>query len=239
MSVYRTLALSVHPLAKTARRYYRAVLNFSLPAPRLIFKPLLWLVLACRQAWFFVYRVFVCEPLFKAYCAQVGANFHTGVFLHWVTGEGNLVIGNQVTIDGKCSFMFAARFAENPTLAIGDNTGIGHACSFTVGESIVIGRDCRIAGGVAMFDSPGHPLDPAKRRAGLPANPDDVRPIRIGDNVWIGTGAVIFPGVTIGENSVVSAGAVVLNDVPANLLVAGNPARKLLALKAKPGSIAP
>jgi acetyltransferase-like isoleucine patch superfamily enzyme len=149
------------------------------------------------------------------------------VFLHWVQGRGNLILGDHVLIDGKCSFAFAARFSEKPTLRIGDNTGIGHQCSFTVGKEISIGRDCRIATDVMIFDSPGHPADPAARLAGLPTDPDEVRPVFIEDNVWIGRRAIIMPGVTIGHGSVVASGAVVMTNVPPNTLVAGNPARQI------------
>ena len=55
----------------------------------------------------------------------------------------------------------------------------------------------------------------------------DVRAITIGDNVWIGSGSVIFPGVTIGDNSIVAYGAVVMTSVPENVVVAGNPARQI------------
>jgi hypothetical protein len=78
-----------------------------------------------------------------------------------------------------------------------------------------------------MFDTSGHPVDAAARRAGQPVAPEEVKPIVIGDNVWIGRGSIIFPGVTIGENSVVSAGSAVLSNVPPNTLVAGYPARRV------------
>ena len=64
----------------------------------------------------------------------------------------------------------------------------------------------------------------------MPAEPEDVKPIAIGDNVWIGGYSVIFPGVTIGENSVVATGSVVTSDVPPNTLVAGYPARQIKRL---------
>jgi acetyltransferase-like isoleucine patch superfamily enzyme len=230
MSLYRTLALSDRPFARFVRATYRWIANFSLPAPRLIFAPLLAVVLLVRQTWYFLYRVFVCEPLFKTYCRTYGKNVHTGVFLHWIQGSGDLILGDNVTIDGKCSFSFAARFVERPTLTIGDNSGIGHACSFVIGDRISIGKHCRIASGVLLFDSPGHPIEPHLRQAGMPPDPSAVRPIIIEDNVWIGTSAVIFPGVRVGENSVIAAGAVVTSDVPPNVVVAGNPARKTMSL---------
>jgi acetyltransferase-like isoleucine patch superfamily enzyme len=231
MSLHRTLALSDHILARCMRAAYRWITNFSVPAPRIVFWPLLTIFLVLRHSWYFLYRVFVCEPVFKAYCRTYGKNVHTGVYIHWVQGSGDLVLGNDVTVDGKCCFTFAARLVDRPTLSIGDHSDIGHGCTFTVGDRITIGRHCMIASGVLMFDSPGHPLDPVMRRAGMPPERTAVRPIIIEDNVWIGTGAAIFPGVRIGKNSVVAARSVVISDVPENVVVAGNPARKTISLE--------
>jgi maltose O-acetyltransferase len=101
---------------------------------------------------------------------------------------------------------------------------------FVVAKEIHIGQDCRIGTSVHMFDSPGHPLNAADRRAGRAARDIDVRPIRIGNNVWIGSGAVIFPGVTVGDDSVIAAHAVVTADVPPGVLMIGNPARRVMAI---------
>ena len=72
-----------------------------------------------------------------------------------------------------------------------------------------------------------HPLSPAKRRAHFAF----AKPIRIGSDVWIGGNATILPGVTIGNNVVVAAGAVVTKDVPDNTLMAGVPAKKIRELE--------
>jgi acetyltransferase-like isoleucine patch superfamily enzyme len=232
--VYRTLALSDHWFWRTLRSLRRKVLNFSLPLPRLVLIPFVSLFLVARSVYYFIARVFFCEPFFKFYCTRYGKNLHTGVYFHWVQGKGELLIGDNVVVDGKCSFTFAVRYSPRPTLIIGDNTGIGHHSRFTVGNSITIGSHCRIASGVWLLDSPGHPLDPALRMAGHPAPKEDVRPVVIEDKVWIGSGALIMPGVTIGTGSVVSAGAVVMNSVPANVLVAGNPARQIRVLVTPP-----
>ena len=227
----RTAALSDHWLPRFLRRCRRMVLNCGLPPiPRALSVPLLSLFLLLRSIYYFVARVFFCEPFFKAYCTKYGRGVHTGVFLHWIQGRGELIVGDNVRIDGKCTFTFAARFSEHPTLIIGDNTGISHGCTFTIGKKVVIGRHCRIAGNVWIFDSPGHPAGPAARMAGLPTAEDEVKPVVIEDNVWIGRGAIIMPGVTIGQNSIVAAAAVVMSDVPANTMVAGNPARLLRKL---------
>ena len=134
-------------------------------------------------------------------------------------------------VDGKCSFTFAARYAPDPTLEVGDHTVLSHDCSFAVGRRITIGRHCLIANGVWMADTNGHPTDPADRLAGLPAPAEKVRPITIGDNVWIGSRSLILPGTTIGEGSVVSAMSVVRGEIPPYTLVAGNPARPVCSLK--------
>lgn len=227
-SLRRQLALSDHPGARFARWAYRGSCSFSIPAPKVLFKPLLWCYLAIRSLWHTLLRVAFAEPLFKAYCKQYGRRLRTGIYLHWIQGQGDIVVGDDVYIDGKCSISFAARYADRPLLEIGDHTTIAHNCQLTIGKEIRIGRHCLIAANVFMFDSGGHATDPELRLQGLPPTEDQVRPITVKDNVWIGRNAIIFPGVTIGEGSIVGAGAVVMMDVPPYTMVAGNPAKKIL-----------
>ena len=72
-----------------------------------------------------------------------------------------------------------------------------------------------------VLTTTGHPVLPALCKHGLQFS----MPIHIGDGCWLGAGVIVVPGVTIGDNAVVAAGSVVIHDVPANTLVAGNPAR--------------
>lgn len=104
-------------------------------------------------------------------------------------------------------------------LRVGRNVFINQNCTMYDLGGIDIGDDVMIGPNVSLITS-GHPLDPAQRRACVIA-----KPIVIGKNVWIAAGATIIAGVTVGENAVVAAGSVVTRDVPANTLVAGNPAR--------------
>ncbi|HEY5696814.1 MAG TPA: sugar O-acetyltransferase [Acidimicrobiales bacterium] len=85
---------------------------------------------------------------------------------------------------------------------------------------ITIGDDVQIGPNVALL-TPTHPIDPDLRRAGWEA----AQPITIGDNVWLGGGAIVLPGVTIGSDTVVGAGAVVSRDLPQGVVAVGNPAR--------------
>lgn len=90
---------------------------------------------------------------------------------------------------------------------------------------ITIGDDVQIGTNVQLL-TPTHPLDPAQRRAKWEA----AAPIEIGDNVWLGSGVIVLAGVTIGENTVVGAGAVVTRDLPPNVVAVGNPARVVRTL---------
>jgi acetyltransferase-like isoleucine patch superfamily enzyme len=227
INLRRRLATSDHWFAKGARQAKRAWRRFSIPAPRVIFRPILLAFLLTRSMYYFFLRVFICEPLFKAYCEKYGSNVHTGTYLHWIQGGGAIILGDNVTFDGKCVITFGARFAERPTLRVGNKTGISHNCIFTIGKAITIGSHCRIASGVQMFDSSGHPTDAHARSRGDAPRAQDVHPITIGDHVWIGRNAIIGPGVTVGEGAVIAAGAVVMTDVPPFTIVGGNPAGKI------------
>jgi len=101
---------------------------------------------------------------------------------------------------------------------IGKNVFINHACSFLDLGGIIIEDDVQIGPKVSLITE-NHPLDPSTRKS------LDLKSVLIKRNAWIGAGAIILPGVTIGENSVVAAGAVVNKDVPANTVVGGVPAK--------------
>ena len=220
------------------KRLYFALLDFHIPAPRSIFYPLYWVAILTRHVMYALWRIFWAEPLFKAVCRSYGKNLRTGPNLHWVQGDGDIELGDNVLIDGVCNFFFASSYKTRPVFRVGNNSGIGNHCSFVVGRAIEIGDNCRLGAEIVMIDSPGHPLNPDRRREGKPADEHEVRPIRIGNNVWIGTRVVIFPGVTIGDNSVVSLGSVVMSDVPPNVLVMGNPARQAKVLDPPAGPAA-
>ena len=109
-------------------------------------------------------------------------------------------------------------FGKNIT--VGKGVFINSGCCFQDQGGIVLG-DHVLVGHQVVFATLNHDLDPAHRAGMQPA------PIVVKDNVWIGAHATILAGVTIGENAVVAAGAVVTRDVPANTIVGGVPARVL------------
>lgn len=103
---------------------------------------------------------------------------------------------------------------------VGENFFANYDCTIMDACDVKIGKNCLLGPKVSIF-SVGHPTESSLRTQGLAI----AKPVTIGDNVWIGGNSVICPGVKIGNNVVVAAGAVVTKDVPDNVVVGGNPAR--------------
>ena len=118
----------------------------------------------------------------------------------------------------------------------GSHIRIGARCFANFGlvaldvAAITIGDDVQMGPNVQLL-TPTHPVEPGPRRDKWEA----AQPITIGDNVWLGGGTIVLPGVTIGENTVVGAGSVVTRDLPANVVAVGNPARVVRSLDAEGG----
>ncbi|MCH5162142.1 MAG: sugar O-acetyltransferase [Clostridiales bacterium] len=109
-------------------------------------------------------------------------------------------------------------------ITVGKNVFINEGCCFQDQGGITIGDNCLI-GQQVVIATLNHDLCPDKRANMQPA------PVLIGKNVWVGAHATILPGVTIGDNAVVAAGAVVTKDVPANTVVAGVPAKVIKTIE--------
>jgi len=110
-------------------------------------------------------------------------------------------------------------------ISIGAGTFVNYGCVMLDVVPIRIGAACQIATNVQLLAAT-HPLDPGKRRDGWESG----EPITIGENVWLGGGVIVCPGVSIGDDTVVGAGAVVTRDLPAGVVAVGNPARVVRAL---------
>lgn len=108
-------------------------------------------------------------------------------------------------------------------IRMGENVFINFGCIFMDRGGISIGNDVLIGPAVQLLTI-NHRQEPFERSTTM------CRPITIGERVWIGGGAIVLPGVTIGKCSIVSAGAVVTHDVPEGVIVAGNPAKVIKKL---------
>ncbi len=152
------------------------------------------------------------------------------------------VFGDHVSIYAGCSFSLGPK----GFCSVGDFSLL-NGVMVMAEERIEIGRHVLISWNVGIADSDFHPLDVAQRRQDTyalapffkdrPPRPEiRAAPVKICDNAWIGMNAVILKGVTIGENAIVGAGAVVSKSVPANVVVAGNPATIVRHLQAPAAS---
>ncbi|MGD0439236.1 MAG: DapH/DapD/GlmU-related protein [Acidimicrobiales bacterium] len=132
------------------------------------------------------------------------------------------LIGKPV---GESFYLIPPFYADyGLNITVGRAVFIGHECAFTGHAAINIADQVMIAHKVNLVTA-GHPVEPGKRRSYITADP-----ITIETNVWIGAAATILPGVTIGVDSVVAAGAVVTHDVAPATLVAGVPAKVIRTL---------
>ena len=128
------------------------------------------------------------------------------------TGE-HFHVETPVTLDYCCHISVGERFYANFNWTVLDT------CPVTIGDNAMLGPN-------VQFYTALHPLDAQERIAG----PEYGAPITIGDNVWIGGGAMILAGVTLGDNVVVGAGSVVTKSFGDNVVIAGNPARVIKKL---------
>ena len=131
------------------------------------------------------------------------------------------ITGQCVGEDFNLNPPFYTDFGRN--IRVGKRVFINFGCTFMDRGGITIGDDTFIAPHVQLITE-NHGLSPEKRRYITSL------PIVIGQNVWIGAGAIVLPGVTIGDNAVIGAGSVVTKNVAANTVVAGNPAKLIKTL---------
>ena len=116
-----------------------------------------------------------------------------------------------------CDYGYNIEIGEN--FFANHNTVILDAAKVTFGDNVFIAPNCG-------FYTAGHPIDSERRNQGL----EYAYPITVGDNVWIGGGVQVMPGVTIGSNVVIGGGSVVVHDIPDNSVAVGNPCRVIRAI---------
>lgn len=128
------------------------------------------------------------------------------------TGE-NFIITAPFWCDYGYNIELGENFYANHNLVILDGAKV------TFGDNVFIGPDCG-------FHTAGHPIDFERRNQGL----EYAYPITVGDNVWIGAGVQVMPGVSIGSNVVIGGGSVVVKDIPSNCVAVGNPCKVIRAI---------
>lgn len=147
--------------------------------------------------------------------------------------KAKLILGDNVQLNSRNRgyhinlFAPIKLMADRPgaTISIGSNTRIHGSCLHAY-KSITIGKNCLIAGNCQIIDASGHDLSMDKPHTRLTIS-ENAKPVIIEDNVWLGTGCIVLPGVTIGQGTVVAAGSVVVKNLPAYCIAGGNPAAVL------------
>ena len=145
--------------------------------------------------------------------AEINGKYHSMAELRQLFSE---LIGQEIDEQFGLFPPFYTDYGMN--IKVGKHVFINSACCFQDQGGIEIGDNVQI-GHQTVIATLNHDLNPEKHWNMLPA------PVKIGNNVWIGSHATILSGVTVGDNAVIAAGAVVTKDVPANTVVAGVPAR--------------
>ncbi len=139
-----------------------------------------------------------------------------------IHGKG-IELGEQIHIvaakDRNVQFCTWQHEQHQGAIRIGDYSLVCPGVRIDSASRVDVGSNCMLAAGAYLSDADWHDIYDRTRPIGT------TKPIALEDNVWIGDGAIVCKGVTIGANSIVGAGAVVASDVPANVIVAGNPAR--------------
>lgn len=180
-----------------------------------------------KKIWFKLLKLYV-DHFLKPQLDGLGKNSYIVKPWYIEIFGGPVSIGDNITLlassDKRTRLTVWSDKKDIPGIRIGDHVLISPGVRISLAQDITIGDNCMIASGAYITDSDWHGIYDRS----LP--PDTAYPVRLENNVWIGDSAIICKGVTIGENSIVGAGAVVSSDIPANSIAVGNPARVVKTL---------
>jgi acetyltransferase-like isoleucine patch superfamily enzyme len=174
--------------------------------------------------------------VYKAYYRVRGRRFRAGRNLRVfgslsIRGPGEVVFGDNVAVYGAAK---PWTYAPEARIVVGDNVILGRT-QFGCAREIVIGPRC-ILGHCSIMDTDFHSTRADRWSDDAPVR---VAPVHIGANVWVGQNAGILPGTQIGDNSVVSYGAVCMRAFPANVVIVGNPAKVAAPIPGAPSATPP
>ncbi len=204
-----------------------AVLYFDFAPARFFFKWVYDLLIAWRFIGPLLIEKTIHVPIFKARCETCGRGISLINGIPWIEGHMKIHIGDSVMLDGN---VFTSGFRNRaPVLKIGNRTHIGYKTTINIGQYVEIGDDCLIAAGCNIQDNDSHPVSPYRRLKKEAPRLDEIKPVIIEDNVWIGMGSFVLKGVRIGKGSIVAANSLVTKSVPPYSVVMGVPARIVIS----------
>ncbi len=171
--------------------------------------------------------------------AECGEGLRLGLNARLLTPGG----ARRVVIGRDCAIRGVIRCEDDGRVVLGDEVYLGDGVIISARIDVSIGSGTLLAHGVQVFDNDTHPIDPVEReahfRAILKLGPQGrfnigAAPVRIGRRCWIGFAGAVMKGVSMGDDAIAAAGAVVTRDVPQACIVAGNPARIVRRLGGPP-----
>jgi len=211
--------------------FYRAIYNLgkfiiyiNFPSIKWLHFPLYNLHVFIKSTYRWIIHFFWSVPVFKARCDKVGKNLRLPNGIPLVTGSNlKIFLGDNVTL-GRTTLTTNTVF-KDPVLRIGNNVSIGAGTRISIAQEVTIGDNTMIAGSSIIIDNDGHPANPNDRLLHKRLDKDEIKPVKIGNNVWIGNNCAILKGVTIGNGSIISTHSVVARDAQENCIYSGFPAR--------------
>ncbi len=212
-------------IPKAVRALWYSSRNFSFPVIPVVHSMLYRMFVMVRAFSADIFRVLWWTPLFKSQLISKPKRLMLYGGMPLLLGPLRIRVGENCRINGVATF--AGRSAGNDPveLIVGDNVDLSWQNGIFVGRRIEIGNNVRLAVKCRLIGYPGHPMNPEDRAAGLPDTSDQIGDIILEDDVWLGAGVTVLPGVRIGRGTVVATGSIVTKDLPPMVLAAGAPAR--------------
>ncbi|WP_019026213.1 acyltransferase [Colwellia piezophila] len=217
--------------AQLIKALWFKVKTIELPNIPLVFKLLYLVHIVLKQTIADVLRILYYTPLLKSRLKNKPKQLYLYGGLPVIIGSLDIIMGDKVRLAAMTTISGRAVGKYIPQLIIGDNVGIAWRTSISVGKTIIIGNNVRIAGDCYLAGYPGHPINAKQRALGKPDEDAQVGDIILEDDVWLATGVKVMPGVTIGRGTIVAAGSVVTKDLPRFVLAAGVPARVIKSIE--------
>ena len=176
-------------------------------------------------------RIFYYTPLFKSQIKGSKKRLYLYSGMPQILGKLKIECKDDVRISGISTLCGRVSNEREPLLSIGNNVDIGWQNAFSVGSTIILEDDVRLAGRVFLAGFPGHPIDCDRRANSESDDESQIGDIIIKRGAWLGTGVTVLGGVTIGEGAIIGAGSVVTKNIPDFTIAAGNPAKVVKKIK--------
>lgn len=213
------------PVTRSLYSNIKRIRRISFPCIKPIHLPLYYVVRGVSDTFLWIKNFFWTTPLFKAKCKKCGYGLKIGNEMPFIMGNHlHIELGNNVNIAAGC-WASGIQPGIVPTITVGNNVTVGYGCDISISKSLEIGNDTMIGVSCSIADNDGHPIDAVGRLNHDPVDVKDIKPVKIGNNVWIGQQTIILKGVTIGDNSIVAAGSVITKSIPPNTIYGGSPAK--------------